>query len=128
MRKILQPLAFLCMLLFISSLAMAQDQGLEEYRPLLIKNAARLGITPTDATNAVILQAYTDNKSQITYIYLQQTYQQIKVYNTIISAAFINGSLQYASGSFVKNVTGKAGAPVAARSYMDAIHGAMRHL
>ncbi|MFL5746333.1 MAG: M36 family metallopeptidase [Niastella sp.] len=128
MRKILQPLAFLCMLLFISSLALAQDKGLEEYRPLLIKNAARLGITPTDATDAVILQAYTDNKSHITYIYLQQTYQQIKVYNTIISAAFIDGSLQYASGNFVKNSTGKAGAPVASRSYMDAIRGAMRHL
>jgi len=128
MRKNLQPLAFLSILLFISSLALAQDKGLEEYRPLLIKNAARLGITPTDATEAVILQAYTDNKSHITYIYLQQAYQQIKVYNTIISAAFIDGSLQYASGSFVKNISGKAGAPVAPRSYMDAIHGAMRHL
>jgi extracellular elastinolytic metalloproteinase len=128
MRKIPQPLAFLSILLFISSLALAQDKGLEEYRPLLIKNAARLGITPTDATDAAILQAYTDNKSHVTYIYLQQTYQQIKVYNTIISAAFIEGSLQYASGSFVKNSTAKAGAPVAGRSYMDAIHGAMRHL
>jgi extracellular elastinolytic metalloproteinase len=128
MRKIPQPLAFLCILLFISSLALAQDKGLEEYRPLLIKNAARLGITPTDATDAAILQAYTDSKSHVTYIYLQQTYKQIKVYNTIISAAFIDGSLQYASGSFVKNSTGKAGAPVAGRSYMDAIHGAMRHL
>src|SRR4051812_26507815 len=121
MRKILQPLAFLSILLFISSLALAQDNGPEQYRPLLVKNAAHLGITPTDATDAVILQAYTDNKSHITYIYLQQTYQQIKVYNTIISAAFIDGSLQYASGSFVKSITGKAGAPVAARSYMDAI-------
>lgn len=128
MRKILQPLAFLSILLFISSLAIAQDEGLETYRPLLIKNATRLGITPEDATGAVILQAYTDSKSHVTYVYLQQTYQQIKVYNTIISAAFVNGSLQYASGSFVKNITGKAGAPVASRSYEDAIHGAMRHL
>jgi hypothetical protein len=32
------------------------------------------------------------------------------VYNTIISAAFIDGNLQYASGGFVKNTTGKAGA------------------
>ncbi|AEV98072.1 hypothetical protein A4D02_14455 [Niastella koreensis] len=128
MRKILQPLALLPILLFISSLAIAQDKDLETYRPLLIKNAALLGITPTDASEAVILQAYTDRKSHLTYIYLQQTWQQIKVYNTIISAAFIDSNLQYASGSFVKNLAARAAAPASPRSYIDAIHGAMRHL
>jgi hypothetical protein len=91
MRKMPQPLAFLCILLFISSLAFAQDKDLEAYRPLLLKNAARLGVTPADVADAVILQAYTDKATRLTFVYLQQSYQHIKVYNAIISAAFIEG-------------------------------------
>jgi extracellular elastinolytic metalloproteinase len=129
MRKILlQPLALLSFLLLVSSLAFAQDKGLEEFRPLLIKNAARLGLTPADVTNAIITHAYTDKASHVTFIYLQQAYQQIKVYNSIITAAFVDGNLQYASGSFIKDIASKAGTSFSSRSYMDAIRGAMRHL
>ena len=121
-------LSFISFLLFFSNFAFGQEKDLEAYRPLLVKNAVRLGITPTDAADAVITQAYTDKATRITYIYLQQSYQQIQVYNTIITAAFIDGSLQYASGTFVKNISTKAGNPVRSKSYMDAVRGAARHL
>ncbi|HEX6427834.1 MAG TPA: hypothetical protein VF008_09125, partial [Niastella sp.] len=124
----LKLLSFISFLLFFSNFALAQDNDLEAYRPLLIKNALRLGITPTDAADAVIMQAYTDKATRITYIYLQQSYQQIKVYNTIITAAFIDGNLQYTSGTFVKNISSKAGTPSRSKSYMDAVRGAARHL
>jgi hypothetical protein len=129
MRKTpLKLLHFISFLLFFSNFALAQENDLETYRPLLIKNAARLGITPRDATDAVIMQAYTDKATRITYIYLQQSYQQIKIYNTIITAAFIEGSLQYTSGTFVNNIAEKAGTPTRSKSYMDAVRGAARHL
>jgi hypothetical protein len=128
MRKTLQTLAFLSYLLFISYIAIAQDNNFETYRPLLLKNAARLGITPTDVKDAAIMHAYTDNQTHVTYIYLQQAYQQIKVYNTIITAAFIDGSLQYASGTFVNNISGKASSSFASRTNVDAVHSALRYL
>ena len=115
---------FIACLLLFSCFASAQ----EDYRPLLIKNAAYLGITTTDAAEAVITHAYTDKASRITYIYLQQSYRQIKVYNTIITAAFIDSSLQYTSGIFVKNIADKAGSPSYSKSYIDAVRGAAHHL
>ena len=129
MRKTrLKLLSFISFLLFFFNFASAQENDLESYRPLLVKNAVSLGITPTDAAEAVIMQAYTDKTTRITYIYLQQSYQQIKVYNTIITAAFIEDNLQYTSGTFVKNIADIAGTPSRSKSHMDAVRGAARHL
>lgn len=123
-RPNLKQLCSIAFLLLFSSLAYAQ----EEYRPLLIKNATALGITSEDAANAVITHGYTDKVTRITYVYLQQSIQQIKVYNTIITAAFINDQLQYTSGTFVKDVGTKAAARAGTISYMDAVRGAIHHL
>jgi hypothetical protein len=129
MRKTLsKQLCFVSFLLLLSCFASAQDISLEAYRPLLVKNAARLGITPTDAAEAVITHAYTDKATHVTYVYLQQSYKQIKVYNTIITAAFIDGNLQYTSGTFIKNIAARAGTPSYSRTHLDAIRGAVRHL
>ncbi len=117
----------MAILLFANSVS-AQAIDEKELKPLLLKNAARLGITPADVNTAVITQAYTDPATKITYVYLQQAYQQIKVYNTIITAAFNDGSFLYASGNFVKDIATKAGNATPVKSYTEAVRSAARHL
>ena len=114
--------------LLFANLLSAQPADNKAYRPLLLKNAARLGISPADVDAAVITNAYTDPATQITYIYLQQAYQQIKVYNTIITAAFRNGSLLYHSGFFVNNIAAIAGSSIPVKTHTDAVKSAAQHL
>lgn len=120
--RLLVPILLLCQFSF------AQNNDFERLRPLLVKNAATMGITTADIGDAVITHAYTDERTHITFVYMQQAYQHVKVYNTIISAAFVNNSLQYSSGSFVKNIAAKAGAASPVTSFTSAIGNAARHL
>ncbi|MEP6676743.1 MAG: M36 family metallopeptidase [Ferruginibacter sp.] len=120
--------ALLAVLLLTAASVSAQQADYNEYRPLLLKNALRLGITATDINEAVITNAYTDASTQVTYIYLQQAYQQVKVYNTIITTAFSNGSFLYASGNFVKDIASKAAGSQPSKQYAEAIKAAARHL
>ncbi len=114
--------------LLFAGRSMAQDADYKAYQPLIQKNAYRLGITKTDASDAIITNAYTDPSSQLTYVYLQQAYQQVKVYNTIITSVFRNGELLYTSGSFVKNIATKAGSAAPTKTYADAATAAARYL
>lgn len=108
--------------------ASAQQTDDKDLRSLILKNAAYLGITPADAADAVINGTHTDASSEVTYVYLQQTYQQLRVYNTILTAAFRNGSFLYASGTFVKDIAAKAGSPTPTKSVLDAARAAATHL
>ena len=114
--------------LFFVGQVIAQDTAYSAYRPIITKNAARLGATTNDIQNAVITNAYIDASSGITFIYVQQAYKQIKVYNTIISAAFRNGSFLYASGTFVNDIDTKAPPSIPTITYADAVKAAARQL
>ncbi len=97
---------------------------------LVKKNAAPLRLSPADADNAMISHSFTDSKTNITYVYLQQAYQQIKVYNSIMTIIFRNDELLYSSGKFVENLAEKAGAGAAVPALLAdrAISNAATHL
>ena len=86
--------------------SMAQQKG-EEFQ--LIKKYAKQLELPADETNYMISNAYKDQSSGLTYIYIQQQYKGIKVFNQIITTAFKESKLLYNSGSFIKNIEAKAG-------------------
>lgn len=118
----------LLLLTVASTIPILAQQDNKEIKSLIIKNAQKLGITAADAQDAVISSSYTDALTQVTYVYLQQAYQQIPVYNTIITAAFSKGNFLYASGSFVNAIATKAGSAAPSVSYTNAVQAAVSHL
>ena len=77
---------------------------------LVKKNAVQLKLSTTDVDNVAISDSYTDAKTNIRYVYLQQTYQGLKVYNSIKTVVLRNNELLFSSGNFVENIQEKAGA------------------
>ncbi len=97
-------------------------------RELLEKNASILGISKADVSEAIITDIYTDNVSGITYMYVQQAYQGIKVYNKIISGTMKNGVVLSHQGTFVPDLKAKVKTIVPAKTHIDAVRESAKHL
>ncbi len=68
-----------------------------------IRNVSgRIGLSANDIIESVITRTFTDKTSGIEYVYLQQVYKGIPVYNRMKTLAFKNGALVYSSGSFIQ--------------------------
>lgn len=93
---LLTAFAVLC-----ASTTNAQDFNQPENKQILFKHLPELGIDLKQWTDTHISSTYTDARTGITFLYLQQQYQQIDIFNSMISAAFKNGQLLYHSGKFV---------------------------
>ena len=81
-------LPFFFLLISISVIAQHTDQ--KQIQQLLQKNAEKMGLSVDDVNTSVITDFHTDETSNITYVYFQQAYQRVKLYNTIISSSFRN--------------------------------------
>ena len=103
--------ALLCLSLFTGIGLQAQKIDQSKVIALVKKNAAQLQLTTADAENFIISSAYTDGKTNISYAYLQQTYQGIKVFNSIKTVIFRDNDVLYSSGNFVPMLEQKAGSP-----------------
>ncbi|MBS1563433.1 MAG: M36 family metallopeptidase [Bacteroidetes bacterium] len=97
-------------------------------RQLVIKYADRLHISNDDAANAVISGSYLEPSTGIQYVYLQQSYQQIGVHNSILSLSFKNGTLLYSSGRFIDSIGSKAGSATPAVTPVLAVNKTAEHL
>ncbi len=96
---------YLQILLFILCLGMNTDafsqSSATELKALIAKNLNAIGLTKDDADNCIINSNYKDAGSGIEYVYIQQSYKSIKVFNIVISLAFKNEKLLYSSGKFL---------------------------
>lgn len=118
-------------LLCISFLAFdthAQQLSDQELKGLFRKNALQLHIEPSDVDNATIKNSYTDDKTGLQYVYLQQSFQDINVFNHIISIAIKGNQVLYSSGRFVKAIAEKANNQVRSIEGIDAVNKAANHL
>lgn len=127
MRKFYSAFILLSFLLSGYSLY-AQKEDHELLRKLVKQNAAQLGFSAEDAENATVSHAVTDAATGISYVYMQQNYQGVKVYNSIKTVIFRNNEVLYASGRFVENIKNKAGTAVPALTAEQAIISAAKHL
>ncbi len=98
------------------------------FRDLLVKNASLMGISKSDVNDAVITDGYKDDFTGLTFLYVQQSYHGIRVFNTIISAAFKNDILQTSSGSYLPGIATKAAGISQAKSAIEAVKAAANHL
>ena len=60
---------------------------------LVSANQSSLNLSADDLNNFVVLNSYTDNATGIRYVYLQQTYKDIPVYNQIQVITFRNNQM-----------------------------------
>ncbi|MFY7964774.1 MAG: M36 family metallopeptidase [Chitinophagaceae bacterium] len=82
----------------------AQDIDKAKAFELIKNNSKKLNIIISESQVPIITNAYLDEKTELTFIYFQQNYKGIKVYNKIQTAVFKSDQLQYHSGKFVNKI------------------------
>jgi Fungalysin metallopeptidase (M36)/PA domain/Secretion system C-terminal sorting domain/Fungalysin/Thermolysin Propeptide Motif len=106
----------------------AQKQNDAELKSILQKNAAKLSLSNQDIADAVISSAVKDEKTGLQYVYLQQAYRNIKVYNQVITVLLKNNTVSYSSGAFIKELSKKGGTKTQGVPASQAIVKAAEHL
>ncbi len=108
---------------------MAQIASKADFDRVLFGNSALKEKLLKEGTgDYTISSAYTDQAVGLNYVYLQQAYQGINVYNSIQTAVFKDNKLQYNSGKFVANIAAKAGTATPVILASKAINLAAAHL
>jgi extracellular elastinolytic metalloproteinase len=115
----------LYVLICFSIKSLAQQKG-EELQ--LIKKYAKQLELPANENDYAISNAYTDQSSGLTYVYIQQQYKGVRVFNQLITATFKDGKLLYNSGSFIKNIESKTSSSFPMVDAVTAVNKAAAHL
>ena len=111
----------------VTTSLVAQTLNASEAKELLKVSKANITI-PELKQSYVMSDAYNDKSSGISYIYLQQTCQGIKVFNAIKTIAIKDGKLAYSSGRFVSQIDKKVTGSVPVIAPVDAILNAAASL
>lgn len=127
MRRLYTPAVLLWVLLHAFTLN-AQESRDKNLLDLIRKNAAQLQLSPAEAEASFISSSYVDEKTGFRYVYLQQGYQGIRVFNAIKTILFRDNDVMYASGSFVYNLDKKVEGAAPAITAETAIQAAAQHL
>ena len=102
------PLIISFAIFFCSIITVSFAQTLNESNVKELFNQSKANLTiPELKQPYIISDAYFDKSSGINYIYLQQTYLGIKVYNAIKVVAIKDGNVAYSSGRFVNKIEHK---------------------
>ena len=115
----------LYVLICFSIKSLAQQKG-EEFQ--LIKKYAKQLELPANENDYAISNAYTDQSSGLTYVYIQHQYKGVRVFNQLITATFKDGKLLYNSGSFIKNIESKTSSSFPMIDAVTAVNKAATHL
>lgn len=117
MRLLLSTVFFLCFMGILRS----QDLSTQEVKQLLTGNI--------EQQNFSISSAYKDEVTGNKYIYIQQTYQNIKVYNGVRNFVFNgNNKLAYTTSNFILALETKAPNFIPTISSTQALQQALTHL
>ncbi|WP_187632003.1 M36 family metallopeptidase [Hymenobacter lutimineralis] len=121
---------FAALLLGLSapSPAQAQDPGTRAQH-YLAQHQQQLGLRPADVQNPLITDAYTDDLTGISHVYLRQQHQGLPVFGTEMGLHFDRqGALLTQTGRFVADLARKAPEAAAALSGTEATLAAARKL
>src|SRR5215831_8781131 len=120
--------ALLLTLCFTNSFTQQPDQL--KIKKLIQQNISKLGFSLDDLKNYRISDLYTDKLSGATFVYLQQTYKDIDVFNSVQTVAFKNDQLMSVAGRRIDKLASKVNIKDAKASLAasDAVRNAARHL
>jgi PKD repeat protein len=113
--------------LIIFSVAKAQ-QVPANVQSYLSNNFSKSGLIESDVKDVTISSQYTDRASERTYIYLQQAWKGIPVFNAIAPVVVSNGKVYGSKIPFVNNLSSKINSVTPAITPQQAISAALTHL
>ncbi|MBV9963472.1 MAG: M36 family metallopeptidase [Parafilimonas sp.] len=120
MKKILILVSMFCLPLCFSLMAQSVvDVG--HTKSLIEKNAAALGLSNEDLSNYRISDAYFDESTGLTMVYLQQTYKGVDVYNAITPVAFKNDKISAFQPGWAKLNNNNTAAKVSSKPSITAL-------
>ncbi len=125
MKKVFSILG-VCFMLVIKTTA--QDVDKATALQLIKNNASVLNVSVDGNDLPRISNAYTDAQLGLTYIYLQQNYKDIKMYNVMKTTVFKKTVLQSQQGDFVNDISTKTNSEMPAITALDAVNKAALHL
>ena len=119
---------FLFYSFLFSQIIHAQSQKGEDVKNILRAKPAALNLTAQDIDQGIITDSYTDTRTQLQYVYFQQTWKAIKVYNRIMTIILRDNKIVYHSGEFVDKIGSRAGSSSPGISPVQAIFKTAQHL
>ncbi len=93
----------------------------------LKNNKARFGLQSDDFADLAINNAYYSESTEITHVYINQTYQNIRIYNAISSVAIKNSEVFYFSNRFHKAISSMINTSMASQTPTAAIESLANH-
>ncbi|WP_179334247.1 T9SS-dependent M36 family metallopeptidase [Winogradskyella costae] len=106
----------LLLLLSVSYSFGQSDLKSSEYGILIIDylkaNKSEFDFKDKDLENPVINNAYYSENTAVTHVYLNQTYQDIRLFNAISSLAIKDGEVSYFANRFLNNIASKVNSVV----------------
>jgi hypothetical protein len=109
MRKIvllITSILFACI-----SIAQVSDADKNEALRLVNANKTTIGLSEADLNGLLVSSSYMDNTTAIRYVYLQQSYKGIPVYNQFQVLTFRNGQLLSNVGGRIASIEQKVNTP-----------------
>lgn len=130
MRSLLAKISTALTLILYCSNAFAQQTDQLKIKKLIQQNISKLGFSSNELKNYRISDIYTDKLSGATFVYLQQTYKDIDVFNSVQTVVFKNDQLMSIAGRRIDKIESKVNLKDAKASLAatDAVRAAARHL
>ncbi|MEM9678927.1 MAG: T9SS-dependent M36 family metallopeptidase [Bacteroidota bacterium] len=93
----------------------------------LENNKQKYNITSEDLNSLLISNAFYSSHSDLTFVYLNQAYQNIKIYNAISTVALRDGKVYNFSNRFIKDIDQKVNATSPDYTPENAIYKVAEH-
>lgn len=103
----MKKIFFVISLVVLSLFTKAQQIDNAKAIGLIEKNKLALGLRDFEIKNSIVSNAYQTAGTDISYIYLQQTFKNLPIYNQLLSLAFKNGELVSKFGNRIDNLENK---------------------
>jgi Zn-dependent metalloprotease len=122
-------IGFLSAIIFSMNIQSANaQQQLPAIQKYLNENKEQFGLSDKDITGWFISNQYTEERTGITYNYLQQHYKNIPVFNAIAPVLIRNGKAYGLKPPFVADLENKINADQPTITPQQAIQYAFQHL
>ena len=100
-------LSLLSLFSFLSTLIFAQPVQ-QDIAALLEQNQSKLGITPEDLAEYKITNSYTTAHLNITHVYIEQRFRDIRVFNGILNLNLLEDRLVSFGNRWISGMSAKA--------------------
>ncbi|GIV30955.1 MAG: hypothetical protein KatS3mg029_0306 [Saprospiraceae bacterium] len=121
-------LFLLCLLLSLCANAQGLDP-LSKANAYLKENLRQMGLTSTDVGELLVSDAYSDARTNVQHIYVQQQYKNIPIHNAILGLHFdAEGQVIFVGNSLQKKIEHRIKSTTPRLSPAEALQSSCRHL